>query len=179
MRLVRFVFMLLGIAVCLAQTLQSGVTLPPINGTTLEEQSITLPDAVRGKVTLLVFTFSKGAGERGRNWTDHFFQDYPQEDKVTSYAIAMLEDVPSLLRGMIRGAIKRGVPVSRRKRFLTVIHGEDQWKRYIGLKDDKDPYLLLLDRKSQVQWTHQGAFDEAVYGGLKARIAELVNEKSN
>ena len=179
MRIVGFVFILLGIAVCSAQTLQLGAILPPINGTTLEEQSITLPDAVRGKVTLLVFTFSKGAGERGRSWTDHFFQDYPQDDKVISYAIAMLEDVPSLLRGMIRGSIKRSVPVSRRKQFLTVTQGEDQWKRYLGLKDDKDPYLLLLDRKSQVQWARQGAFDETVYDRLKARIAELLIEKSN
>jgi hypothetical protein len=161
----------------MAQTLQPGTTIPQIKGTTLEDQAIILPDAVRGKVTLLIITFSKAAGELGRGWNDPFFKDYPQDDKVTGYAIAMLEDVPSLLRGMVRGGIKRGVPSSMRRRFLTVNQGENQWKQYVGLKNDKDPYLILFDANSQVQWIYHGAFDPTIYAGLKVRIAELISAK--
>jgi hypothetical protein len=178
MRIFTCVFLFLGTAIVSAQTLRTGTTIPQIKGTTLEEQAIILPDAVRSKVTLLVITFSKAAGELGRGWNDPFFKDYPQEDKVTSYAIAMLEDVPSLLRGMVRGGIKRGVPLSMRRRFLTVTQDENQWKQYVGLKNDKDPYLVLVDCNSQVQWIHHGAFDPTVYGDLKVRIAELVSAKS-
>jgi hypothetical protein len=161
----------------MAQTLQPGTTIPQIKGTTLEEQAIVLPDAVRGKVTLLIITFSKAAGELGRGWNDPFLKDYPQDDKVTSYVVAMLEDVPSLLRGMVRGSIKRGVPLAMRRRFLTVTQDESQWKQYVGLKNDKDPYLILLDGNSHMQWVHHGAFDPTVYAGLKARIAELISAK--
>ncbi|HET9167751.1 MAG TPA: hypothetical protein VFP11_17240 [Candidatus Angelobacter sp.] len=169
--------MLLANAIATAQTLQPGTTIPQIKGTTLEDQAIILPDAVRGKVTLLIITFSKTAGELGRGWSDPFFKDYPQDDKVTSYAIAMLEDVPSLMRGLVRGSIKKGVPSSMRRRFITVKQDENQWKQYLGLKNDKDPYLILLDGNGQRQWIHSGAFDSTVYGGLKARIAELVSAK--
>jgi hypothetical protein len=178
MRIFTCVFLFFGMTIASAQTLQPGTMIPQIKGATLEEQAIVLPDAVRGKVTLLVITFSKAAGELGRGWNDPFFKDYPQEDKVTSYAIAMLEDVPSLMRGMVRGGIKRGVPLSMRRRFLTVNQDENQWKQYVGLKNDKDPYLVLVDGNSQVQWIHHGAFDPTVYGGLKVRIAELVSAKS-
>jgi len=164
-------------AIASAQALRPGTTILQIKGTTLEEQAVVLPDAVRGKVTLLIITFSKAAGELGRGWNDPFLKDYPQDDKVTSYAIAMLEDVPSLLRGMVRGSIKRGVPLSMRRRFLTVKEDENRWKQYVGLKSDKDPYLILLDGNSQVQWIHHGAFDPTVYGGLKVRIAELSSAK--
>src|ERR1700758_2386779 len=128
MRIFTFVFLLFGIAIASAQTLPIGTTIPQIKGTTLEDQTIILPDAVRGKVTLLIITFSKVAGELGRGWNDPFF-NYPQDDKVTSYAIAMLEDVPSLLRGMVRGGIKKGVPSSMRRRFLTVNQDENKWKQ--------------------------------------------------
>jgi hypothetical protein len=175
MRIFTCVFLFVGTAIAAAQTLQPGTTIPQIKGTTLEEQAIILPDAVRGKVTLLIFTFSKAAGELGRGWSDPFLKDYPQDDKVTSYAIAMLEDVPSLLRGMVRGGIKRGVPLSMRRRFLTVTQDENQWKQYVGLKNDKDPYLILLDGNSQVQWIHHGTFDPTEYEALKVRIAELVS----
>jgi hypothetical protein len=177
MRIFTCVFLFFGIAIASAQTLPPGTTIPQIKGATLEDQDIILPDAVRGKVTLLIITFSKAAGELGRGWNDPFFKDYPQDDKVTSYAIAMLEDVPSLLRGVVRGGIKKGVPSSMRRRFLTVNRDENQWKQYVGLKNDKEPYLLLLDRNSQLQWIHHGAFDPTVYGGLKVRIAELVSAK--
>ena len=177
MRIFTCAFLLLGTAIASAQTLRPGTTIPPIKGTTLEDQAIILPDAVRGKVTLLIITFSKTAGEVGRGWSDPFFKDYPQDDRITSYAIAMLEDVPSLLRGMVRGGIKRGVPSSMRRRFLTVNQDENQWKQYVGLKNDKEPYLVLFDDKSQMQWIHHGVFDPAVYGGLKVRIAELIRAK--
>jgi hypothetical protein len=177
MRIFTCVFLFFGNAITAAQTLRPGTTIPQIKGTTLEEQAVILPDAVRGKVTLLIITFSKAAGERGRGWSDPFFKDYPQDDKVTSYAMAMLEDVPSLLRGMVRGSIKRGVPSSMRRRFLTVSQDENQWKQYVGLKNDKDPYLVLFDGNSQVQWIRYGVFDPTVYGGLRVRIAELVNAK--
>jgi hypothetical protein len=177
MRIFTCAFLLLGNAIATAQTLRPGTTIPPIKGTTLEDQDIILPNAVRGKVTLLIITFSKAAGELGRGWNDPFLKDYPQDDKVTSYAIAMLEDVPSLLRGMVRGGIKRGVPLSMRPRFLTVNQDETQWKQYVGLKDDKLPYLIMFDGNGQVQWIHHGAFDPAVYRELKVRIAELLSAK--
>jgi hypothetical protein len=177
MRIFTCVFLFLGNAMASAQSLRTGMTIPQIKGTTLEEQAIILPDAVRGKVTLLIITFSKAGGELGRGWNDPLFKDYPQDDRVTSYAIAMLEDVPSLLRGVVRGGIKRGVPLSMRRRFLTVNQDENKWKEYVGVKNDKDPYLVLFDANSRVQWIHHGAFDPTEYGGLKARIAELVSSK--
>lgn len=167
-----------------AQTIQPGsalpqIVLPQIKGTSLEDQEITLPDAAAGKVAFLIITFSKAAGERSREWSDRFFKDYPQDDKVTSYSIAMLEDVPALLRGMVRGGIKRGIPASMRRRFLTVVKGEGEWKRYVGMQDDKDAYLILLDGKSRVQWVHHGQFEQTVYDALKIRIAQLLSGKTD
>ena len=156
-----------------AQALQPGAVLPKVKGTSLDEHEITLPDAAGGKIALLIVTFTKAGGERGRAWTERFIKDYPQDDQVTSYSIAMLEDVPSMLRGLVRGRIKRGVPASMRRRFITVIKDQNQWKQYTGMKDDKDAYLFLLDTKSHIVWTHQGAFETAAYDALKLKIADL------
>ncbi len=178
--MLRYFCLLLFVAVLApAQTLQPGATLPQIKGTTLDEQEIILPDAVTGKITLLIITFSKTGGERGRAWNDRFFKDYPQDPKVTSYAIAMLQDVPSLFRGMVRGGIKRGLPAFMRRRFLTVTKDEDDWKRYVGLQDDKDAYLILLDIKGWVQWSRHGQFDQAVYDSLKATITQMLSQKTS
>ena len=164
---------LLFVALGSAQTLQSGALLPQLQGTTLNDHEITLPDASSGKVTLLIITFSKAAGERAQEWNKRFFKDYPEDNQVTSYAVAMLEDVPSLFRGLARSGMKHGVPASVHSRFLIVTKNEATWKKYTGMLDDKDPYLLLLDKQAHLQWTHHGAFDQTIYDALKARITDL------
>jgi ATP10 protein len=166
---------LLAVAVMCAQVIQPGSALPQIKGTSLEDKEVTLPDAAAGKAALLIITFSKAAGEHARAWNDRFVQDYPQDDKATSYSIAMLEDVPGLFRGMVRGGIKRSIPAALRGRFITVVKDEAQWKQYVGMKDDKDPYLLLLDGSGRVSWKYQGRFDQKIYDTLKTKIAELIN----
>jgi hypothetical protein len=104
----RFALLVLIVAgIAAAQPLQPGSALPQIKGTSLEDREVTLPDAAAGKAALLIVTFSKAAGEHARAWNDRFVQDYPQDDKATSYSIAMLEDVPGLFRGMVRSGIKR------------------------------------------------------------------------
>src|SRR5262245_6485347 len=61
-----------------AQALQPGASLPQLQGTTLDGANIALPDASTGKVTLLIFSFSKAAGEQATVWNKRFIQDYPQ-----------------------------------------------------------------------------------------------------
>ena len=170
---------LLATGVARAQTLQIDSTLPQIKGKTLDDQEIALPEISAGKVTLLIFTFSKAAGEHGRVWNDHFIKDYPQDDQTTSYAIAVLGDVPSLFRGMVRSAIKRSVPPALRRRFITLVKDEGQWKQYVGLRDDKEVYIVLLDGKGRVQWVQHGLFDQAVFDMLKTKITELLRAKQN
>jgi ATP10 protein len=169
---------LIAAGIAVAQPLQPGSTLPQIKGTSLEDRDVTLPEAAAGKAALLIITFSKAAGEHGRAWNDRFIQDYPQDDKATSYSIAMLEDVPGLFRGMVRSGIKRSIPAALRRRFITVVKDEAQWKQYIGMKEEKDPYLLLLDTSGRVSWKHQGSFDQKIYDTLKTKITELIKPSS-
>jgi hypothetical protein len=162
-----------------AQSLERGAALPQLKGTTLDGHELTLPDAASGKVTLLILTFSKAAGERAQEWNKRFFNDYPQDDMITSYAVAMLEDVPSLFRGLARSGIKRGVPAAMHSRFLIVTTNEAAWKQYAGLQDDKVPYLLLFDNKAKLPWTHHGSFEQPIYDALKAKIADLSKKQSS
>lgn len=158
------------------QALQSGAVLPPIKGTSLDQHEVELPDASAGKVTLLICAFTKAGGEKARGWSEHFVKDYPQDDKVTSYSIAFLENVPSLFRGMARSGMKRSTPATLHSRFLIVMHHEADWKHYLSVASDKDAYLLLLDGKSRVQWSHHGSFDQTAYDGLKTKISALIGQ---
>ena len=75
-------------------------------------------------------------------------------------------------------ASSAALPAFMRRRFLTVTKDEDAWKGYVGLQDDKDAYLILLDTEGRVQWSRHGQFDQAVYDSLKATITQMLSHKA-
>lgn len=148
---------------------------PPLHGDTLDGKPITLPDASAGKVTLLLVAFSRKGGDNTAAWRDRFEHDFGSNPRVTSYAVAMLQDAPSLLRGMIKAGMRSGTPPARRSHFVVCTSNEQAWKQFTGMSDDKWPFLVLLDGSGHVRWTHGGLFAESQYAALKAAVAEALN----
>ena len=161
--------------VCLAAepALAPGTAFPRLTGKSLNGNEVVLPDASAGKPSLLILTFSKAAGDRSRKWTEQFVKDFPDDSRATSYSVAMLSSAPGFVRGMIRSAMKRGTPEKLRPRTVIVTSDDKPWKERIGVTNDKDPYLVLLDSKGQVVWMNHGEFDPKVLQQCEARIAEL------
>jgi hypothetical protein len=56
----------------LAHPAAPGSEPPKLQGQTLDDKAIVLPDAVAGKVTLLLVGASRQGGERTGIWKDHF-----------------------------------------------------------------------------------------------------------
>ncbi len=154
--------------------LEIGAALPPLQGQTLDDKDVSLPDVAKGRVCLIIMTFSKEAGERSRHWQDHFAKDFTDDSKVTSYSVAMLSDAPGFLRGMIRSAMRRGTPQSLRARTLTVISDSKPWKQRLNVSNDKDAYLLLLNQHGQIAWMQHGDFDPKIYADLSASSGRLL-----
>ncbi len=140
---------------------------PKLHGQTLDDKSITLPDAAAGKVTLLVVSLSRKAGERTAPWREHFAADFASDPRVTYYVAALLQSAPSFIRGMIRSNIRKGTPVAAHSHVLTSATDEAEWKQYLKLKDDNLPAVLLLDQTGQVRWSYKGEFDPEHYGEMK------------
>jgi ATP10 protein len=153
--------------------LATGAALPPLQGQTLDDKDVSLPDAAEGRVCLLIMTFSKQAGERSRTWQDHFVKDFPDDTKATSYSVAMLGDAPGFVRGMIRSAMRRGTVQPLRARTVTVTSDSKPWKQRLNLSNDKDVYLLLLNKQGQIAWMQHGDFDPKVYADLSAAAERL------
>src|SRR5580700_5385757 len=76
--------------------LQRGDLFPAFTGRTLTGKSLELPPASYPSV--VVFSFSKAAGEDGRLWNQRLTRDFA--NAVSSFTIIMLESVPRLFRGL-------------------------------------------------------------------------------
>lgn len=154
-------------ALALAQSPPIGSEPPKLHGQTLDDKNIVLPDEARGKVTLLIVSLSRKAGERTASWREHFAADFASDPHVTYYVAALLQSAPSFIRGMIRSSIRKGTPAAAYSHVLTSATDDAAWKQYLEMKDDSLPAVLLLDQEGHVRWSYNGVFDPDHYRDLK------------
>lgn len=151
---------------------QEGQTFPQISGQALTGRSIELPAAVSGKPAVVIFSFSKTAGNDARSWNERLSRDFPKD--VLSFTIIMLESVPKLFRGMALSGIKGSMPIAMQDRTLVLYRDETLWKQRLAFSEDNHAYVLLLGPDGRIQWRSEGAFTEDAYAQVKERLTRML-----
>jgi hypothetical protein len=147
--------------------------IPAQHGTTLNGQKVDLPEALRGKIGVLVVSFSQGSKEQVTLWGKRLFDDYHQSGNVAYYQIPELAGVPKFLRGFVAKKIGEGIPEVARGQFLPIFDHEAEWKSVAGYNKPDDAYVLLVDDSGVVLWKFAGPATDASYAEMKRRVDAL------
>ena len=145
---------------------------PQLSGQTLTGKSLELPAAAMGKPAVVIFSFSKTAGNDARSWNERLSRDFPKD--VPSYTIILLESVPKLFRGLAVSGIKSSMPVPVQDRTIVLYSDEKLWKQRVAFSDDSRAYVILLGPDSRIRWSSKGAFTEPSYAQMKDQIERLL-----
>ena len=130
-------------------------TIPGIEGETLSGKKVSLPAAAGGQSALLIIGFTHGSEAQTKAWSQRV------RDRFPVWSIAVLEDVPGLVRGMVKHGIKSGTPKEQYDRFVLVYHGEKQLKQAAGFEKPDDAYLLVIDKAGVITWRFHGPVTDA------------------
>ena len=134
--------------------------MPHITGESLSGKEISLPPTSPGYSTVICIGFSHASHSQVDEWEQRATEALSQRGGVTIYSIAVLEDAPRVVRGMAVHAMRNGVALARRDRFIVVYHGESELKRVTGFNRPEDAYVLLLDGSGKIRWTSHGAVSD-------------------
>jgi hypothetical protein len=148
-------------------------TLPRLEGDSLSGKDVVLPNDAHGKIALLVIGFTKKSSHATQAWEQRFKKDFGNDQRYVIYPVAVLEDVPGFIRGMVTSSIRRGIPPGEQDRFVTLFQGEADLKRFVTYAGPDEAYLLLLDAKGDVQWHGHGLFGEQDYAPLHDAAKQL------
>jgi ATP10 protein len=155
-----------------------GSMLPRTEGETASEKPIVLPDAAAGRVAVLIVGFSKKSSDVTERWESRVFQDYGAGGgQVATFRVAVLESVPRLLRGFIRGRIEKNIPKEKRDSFVLLFHGEAEWKALVHFANPDDAYLVVLDVNGSIRWIGHGNPDAAGTADLKGQVDSLMRRR--
>jgi hypothetical protein len=147
--------------------------IPVLQATSFTDQTVKLPEALRGKVGVLVVGFTRGSQDAITGWGRRLGADYHDSASVAYFEMPVLAAVPRMLRGMVMGRIKGEVPDRARAHFVPIVENEAGWRAVANYKSGDDACILLVDEQGVVRWqTHARASDDA-YADLKRRIQAL------
>ena len=100
----------------------------------------------KGHATAIVIGFTHASQTQTQAWGNKL------AGQMDYYSIAVIEDVPRLVRGMISSGMKSSTPKEQRERVLLVVKGETELKEAAGFERPDDAYIVLLDRDGQIRW---------------------------
>jgi hypothetical protein len=143
-----------------------GQVLPRTEAETLSGRKVTIPDVFGGKPAVVVFSFSKAAGEKTGEWISAL-----SKDGAPVWSAAMLEAAPRFIRPMIRSGMKRDLSAAMLDRSLCLYAGEKAWRAALGVIQDDAPVVVLIDAKGQVAWKQQGVYSAEAWKVVKGKAA--------
>ena len=145
--------------------------IPKTAAESLAGQQMTLPESLNGHLSVVIVGFSKSSQDTVKEWDKRVRKELG--DGFDVYQVAVLEDAPSFVRGMIKHAMKGSTPADRQGHFLVVVKGEAELKKAAGYSEADGAYLLLLDSAGEIRWRTHGAANDGALEELAYKVQGL------
>jgi len=139
--------------VCCGIGVALGQAFPALNGENLRAEAVRLPDMLAKQPAIVIMTFSRGAQQQAREWFEALPSAAPG---VRIVRVAVVEDVPRFVRGMMKSGMRKGIPPAQQGDFVLLFEGEKPLRQLAGVQSDGDAYVLVLDGAGMVKGRSSG-----------------------
>lgn len=159
---------------------QKNQPFPSVAGTTLSGKSMSLPNQVKGKPTLVAVAYSKKSDELLQQWYEPIyttFIDPPQmalfaDDPydVNMYFVALLKGISKLATDKITRQMENGINRKYHDNVLLYQGNISQYKQALNLGQKDLPYFFVLDETGRIVHHTSGAYSDRKLYEIKAAI---------
>jgi hypothetical protein len=152
--------------------LADSMPMPTTQAQSLSGHEVTLPTAVAGHPAVIVIGFTQGSQRAMERWDKEIGAQVTAKPGVPLYNIAVIQDAPRFVRGMIKGSMKVLVPAAGQDRFLTVVQGQDELKKAVDFSAGGDAYVVVLDAAGKIVFRTHGDPSESA----KKQVIEQIKD---
>jgi hypothetical protein len=144
---------------------------PTVHGENLNKEKITLPDAYRGKNTLLLIGYQQKTQFDIDRWILGVLQaDIPVEIVEVPTIAGMM---PQMVQGFINNGMRRGIPTADWASVVTVYEDAPKIIEALGNERPQSAYAVLLDRQGKIVWTSNIGYSASQVLELKKLVGTL------
>ncbi|MCU0356005.1 MAG: hypothetical protein MUE95_00345 [Cyclobacteriaceae bacterium] len=159
---------LLGTASIQAQVI--GKPFPSMEAETVEDKVVTLPDATRGKYTLLGLAYSKKSEDELNTWFQPVFEKFIQQNKglfegfgydVNVFFVPMFTGVNAAATGTAKRKALKNVDPQLLPYILFYKGDLKPYKDALDFEKKDIPYFFVLDKEGKIIYATSGKFSTA------------------
>jgi len=132
-----------------------GKKFPEVQDDSLANTRVSLPDAAKGKVTLITVAFLRESQSQLDSWLEPFGEKFGNKPGFTFYEVPMIAGAYKSMRPMIDGGMRAGIPLEKHKNVVTMYGDVEIYIKALNL-DLRYGYAFLLDREGIICWEGKG-----------------------
>jgi hypothetical protein len=156
----------------------TAATIPSTTATALDGHTITLPQDLSPRATILILGFTHASAGTTTAWEKPIRATLADEPSIGYFDMPFLQDAPSFVRPLILRSIRKQVPDILKPRFLPLTSGEAAWKQIAGYTPSAPDaaYVLLVDRHGNILWQTHDPFTPTRFQELSTAARHLAAE---
>jgi hypothetical protein len=146
-----------------------GERFPTVVGANLEGTAVRLPDQLDGRLNLLLIAFRQVQQADVDTWLPYADALEARRPDVRAYELPVLASAYRLARPFIDGGMRAAIPdPAVRRRTITLYLDKAAFRAALGVPDEDQIHVRLVDRSGATHWSGSGRWDTAKAAALDA-----------
>lgn len=142
---------------------------PEVEGRSLEDETVRLPDGLEGSLNLLAIAFHRTQQREVDTWTPLFRELEAEVSGLAGYEIPTISGGWRPVRRFIDGGMKTAIPDPLTRRRTVTVYGDvGKVTDGLGLPNRNRIAVVLCDREGEIAWMARGPLE----GGPPASLLE-------
>ena len=165
---ISFVLLLVGCSSQYDNQAQLGKAFPSVQGQSLEQQAVNIPEDFKGNKTLLLLGYKQNSQFDIDRWLIGLDMTNTQVDV---YEIPTIQGMfPRMFSTFIDSGMRAGIPKPLWKGVITVYRDGDKVKAFTGNENPNNARAILLDEKGKILYMYDDGFSVAALNQVKLLI---------
>lgn len=158
-----------------------GKVFPAMDAETVEDKKINLPDATKGKYTLLGLAYSKKSEDELNTWFQPVFQKFIQKNKglfegfgyeVNVYFIPMFTGINAAATGTAKKKALKNIDPNLLP-YILFYKGElKPYKDALDFEKKDIPYFFVLDKEGKILYATSGTYSQKKMDEIEGVLEE-------
>lgn len=133
-----------------------GSKFPELTAKSLAGNTVTLPNAGEGKVSLIGIAFERSAQNMLDSWLEPFEQEFGDNPAFVMYEVPMVGPNWNFLSLIIDSGMRGGIPTEKHNYVLTLYEDYSGYQELLDMEDRDLAYIFLLDKNGVIRWKGKG-----------------------
>lgn len=154
-----------------------GETFPSVSGQSLEKNTISFPDYLSGKNTVLLLGYVQDTQFDIDRWLIGLDMTQTQVDV---YELPTIQGMfPRLFKTQIDEGMRKGIPKVLWKGVITIYQDGEKIQKFTGNINANNARVLLLDKSGTIRFFYDEGFSVSALNSLRDNLAKLESSSAD